>query len=141
MKIIYLVGIILLLVFIYSLYDLYDLGCYFTNTCDIEKDNVEKKVDTSTVRCPPEEVKDNRVMLNTAQLYKDNQYVQNKGFTNELIYKPPTYSDELINDSTPIMQPTIPLNEVRCKLSSDLPIANININYLLHQNSTKLRPS
>lgn len=66
--------------------------------------------------------------------------IRNKGFLNELIYKPSANTTQLseiyINDK--ILSPEIPLNDDSYTKSQDLPIGNINIQYLLNKNTSKL---
>lgn len=71
-------------------------------------------------------------------LYEDDTNVSNKGFVNELIYKPQT-NDTLPYAPVNIIDKPLQLNPPVCVLSTDLPIANINVNYFLDKNTTKLR--
>lgn len=101
------------------------------------------------VRCPPKnsqkqkadsrKVKrlvDISVPDKNISLYDDKQFINNKGFVNELMYKPEIKSS-YINDETIMIPNNIPLNE-KHKDESDLPIANINVEYLLNKSTTKL---
>ena len=140
MKIIYLVGIILFAVIAYSIYDLYHLSCLFSydTGCDIAADKKNELAVNTQIR-PVGPVGP----LNKADLYKESQCISNKGFVNELIYKHPTYSDELQQTSSTLTDsvPVLPLNPGTCQLSSDLPIANIHVKYMLGKNTTMLRNS
>jgi hypothetical protein len=143
MKTIYAIGIILFIVIAYSIYDLYHLSCLFGIDCtDEEIDNTPVVPTQSSVSKEAVlEQKPKDAKLNSAAIYQDNQYVPNKGFVNELIFKYPTYSDELKQTSNDITNnvPNSPLNPVTCKMSTDLPIANINVNYMLQKNTNLLR--
>jgi hypothetical protein len=80
------------------------------------------------VRCPPQE------ML----LYDENiGYVKNKGFLNEIIYKP-DFDYSRLEFESGIMKNNVPLNDESCVFSTDLPIGNIHVTYLLNNNTTKL---
>jgi hypothetical protein len=80
------------------------------------------------VRCPPQE------ML----LYDESiGYVRNKGFLNETIYRPEFDYSQLKFESG-IMKNNVPLNEMSCAFSTDLPLGNIHTTYLINNNSAKL---
>ena len=103
------------------------------------------------VRCPPKNLQkqnnkndskkvkrlvDISVPDKNITLYDDKQFIDNKGFVNELMYKPEIKST-YIHDETIMIPNNIPLNET-CKEEGDLPIANINVEYLLKKSTTKL---
>jgi hypothetical protein len=78
--------------------------------------------------------KDNNILL-----HKSSSHVRNKGFVNELIHKPESYTDEIEYQSSLIEEEyRTNLNDEDYKRSVDLPIANINVAYLLENNTTKL---
>ena len=120
---------------------MYHLSCLFSNDCDYNDGPNEPNATnaTSSFAKPQSETleKPQESKLNTASMYKENQYISNKGFVNELIFKHPQYSDELSNNITTNFT-DIPLNSV-CQTSADLPIANINVKYMLGKNTTMLR--
>lgn len=140
MKIIYLVGIILVAVIAYSIYDLYHLSCLFGIDCH-EDDEDAHDVKHNIVQPQEPKQQPKQATINRANLYHESQYVPNKGFLNELIFKHPVYSDELEQTSNTITNniPSVPLNSPSCELSTDLPIANINVRYMLSKNTTMLR--
>lgn len=72
-----------------------------------------------------------------SEMIYENGYVKNKGFVNETIYKPTMDSSQLEFD-TKLIENTIPLNDNSCVLSSDLPLGNIHINYLINKSTSKL---
>lgn len=99
------------------------------------------------VRCPPKHlIKKNKPIQEiriekknpseSIALYGDNDSINNKGFVNELIYRPimesPKYDTMLIEND-------MKLNDTSCKLSSDLPLGNINVNYMLQNNTSKIK--
>ena len=96
-----------------------------------EKYNIHKMLTKGTqkqeqkIRCVPSEI-----------LY-DNGYVKNKGFVDETMYKPDVDTSQL-KFETKLIKNHIPMNDDRCTLSSDLPIGNIHVNYLINKNSSKL---
>ena len=79
-------------------------------------------------------------MNSNAYLYKDGNYIHNKGFVNELMYKPNTRVDDNFIFENKLINNNMPLNSPKCEFSTDLPIANINVNYMLNRDSTKLTP-
>ena len=115
---------------------MYDYSCLF-NDCGYENDDTEHhvkkkaKIDSMPVTKP-----DNNT--SKVQIYTDNEFIENDGFINELMFKPKPNKLEFDfdNDTHPVIN--IPLNSPSSELSSDLPIANININYLLDKKTSKL---
>lgn len=89
-------------------------------------------------RCHPE-IDDYKPEKKITLFEEKTSHITNKGFVNELIYKPKTKLDnvnidiKLIDDKFK----NIPLNQT-CKTSTELPIANINIPYFLSENTSKL---
>jgi hypothetical protein len=83
--------------------------------------NIQNKV-----RCPP----DTRC-----------QYIpviKNKGYVNDMMYKPDHDMSELRFENK-LIENNEPLNDSICKTNSvDLPLSNINVNYLLKYNTSKL---
>lgn len=76
------------------------------------------------VRCPPKHY----------AIVPDAE-IRNNGYVNELMYKPVTEGSVNFQNILLETQPSLPLNGNGCKLSKDLPIGNINVEYLL-QNKT-----
>lgn len=63
-------------------------------------------------------------------IYEENMNISNKGFVNELIYRPPVgYSSNIDYGMNKITVPSIPLNDI-CD-TQNLPIANIHVNFLM----------
>jgi len=98
------------------------------------------------VRCPPKHlINKNRPVekiyieskkpSETISLYDDNVMINNKGFENELIYKPSMESPKY---ETMLIQNDEILNDMSCRLSSDLPIGNVNVHYMLKNNTSKI---
>ena len=72
------------------------------------------------------------------RLYEETKKINNKGFVNELIYKPEQTTNE-VHFVSGFTKNDVPLNMHDDEIiDTSLPIANINVNYLL-QNSTKLK--
>ncbi len=103
---------------------------------DIKNDLVRHR-EQIVIRCKPEE----RKPVKKINTYENNQYISNRSFVNELIYKPEITLNQVeqpkpiigdIDDLKSISNPT-------CEFSNDLPIANINVNYLLDKNTSKLQ--
>lgn len=137
MKIIFIIGFILFAIIAYSMYDMYHLSCLFGEDCKYDDNHIKQNqvITQNSDQIQPS------IKLNSAQLYKENQCVQNNGFVNELMFKYNTYTDDLKQTSNTITKdvPSVPLNPPNCQLSSDLPIANINVRYMLQKNTTMLR--
>lgn len=96
------------------------------------------------VRCLPKELVnkaakkiyiESKKPSETISLYEDNVMINNKGFVNELIYKPSMESPKY---ETMLIQNDKDLNDRSSQLSSDLPIGNVNVNYLLKNNTSKI---
>jgi len=133
----HILAIFIIVLFAFIIYDMYDISCYFSeNGCsapinennDVIPDknyNIHKE---DKIRCPP-------ASLN---LYKDGRYIQNKGFVNELMYRPNNETNDEFVFETTLIKNDVPLNNPKCEFSTDLPIANINVNYMLKKDSTKL---
>ena len=71
-------------------------------------------------------------------LYDDKTTINNKGFINELMYKPNMNLSEL-NFENSLIKNNISLNSNTCVQEGDLPVGNINVEYLLTKNTTLLR--
>jgi hypothetical protein len=135
MKTIYVVAVFLIVVFSFIIYDMYDMSCYFKEsgyTDETSTSNTAKV--TNTIRCLPDDLNSN------ANLYKNGNYIHNKGFVNELMYKPNTRVGDNFVFENKLIDNNMPLNSPKCEFSTDLPIANINVNYMLNRDSTKLTP-
>lgn len=74
------------------------------------------------IRCPPKH-------------YTAVPEINNKGYVNELMYKP-TENSVVFQNVLLQSEPSIPLNGNGCKVSKDLPIANINVEYLIHNKTS-----
>jgi hypothetical protein len=72
-----------------------------------------------------------------SEMIYENGYVKNKGFVNETIYKPKMDDSQLLFE-TKLIENSVPLNDNACILSSDLPLGNIHVNYLINKNTSKL---
>lgn len=89
---------------------------YFDDTQEVPVKNEIR------VRCPP---KHNTIVPE----------INNKGYVNELMYKPTENSVSFQNVLLP-SEPSIPLNDDGFNVSKDLPIGNINVEYLLHNKTS-----
>jgi hypothetical protein len=91
------------------------------------------------VRCPPKVLDARKPPLDyDIKLYEESNHIKNKGFENELIYKPEQSFDN-VHFVSGITKNDVPLNmDDDETIDSSLPIANINVCYLLN-NSTKLQ--
>lgn len=131
MKTIYVLAIFLIVVFSFIIYDMYDVSCYFKESgCIDETSKPNSPKVKNTIRCLPDSLNVN--------LYEDGNYIHNKGFVNELMYKPSTEVDNNFVFENKLLVNNMPLNSPKCEFSTDLPIANINVNYMLHRDNTKL---
>lgn len=70
-------------------------------------------------------------------IYEEKAQIQNKGFVNELMYKPNT-KFQADDQFKPLITNTVSLNDTHRAFSSDLPMANINISYLSNSVNGKL---
>lgn len=116
-------GTIVFVILIFIIYDSYDMSCIYDDCNDNSYPTQIK------VRCPPGDP-----LIKT---YEDTNKIPNKGFVNELMYK----QDSPVNDvvfENKLIQNNVPLNDNSCVLSNDLPIVNIHVSYLLHNNTSKL---
>lgn len=98
------------------------------------------------VRCPPHKAissKPTKITLannkktHNISIYEDSSVINNKGFVNELMYKPTDHSTDYEFGFNEITNPSIPLNDV-CEDTTNLPIRNINVNFLLENKEAKL---
>ena len=90
------------------------------------------------IRCMPEmRSKDTCKDIN---LYNEHDVIRHKGFINEMIYKPKQNISELQFENM-LIENTMPLNEPICQINStELPISNVNVNYLLKNQTDMLKP-
>jgi hypothetical protein len=116
-------GTIVFVILIFIIYDSYDMSCIYNNCNDISYSNTIK------VRCPPGDP-----LIKT---YEDTKKITNKGFVNELMYKQESLENNVVFENK-LIENNVPLNDNSCKLSNDLPIVNIHVSYLLHNNTSKL---
>jgi len=101
--------------------------------------------DHHVVRCPPKIYKpvSKKITLNRCPkthnitIYDDNSNINNKGFVNELMYKPSDHKTDYQFNFNEITNPSIPLNGI-CENDTNLPIRNVNINFLLKNKEAKL---
>jgi hypothetical protein len=157
MKTVYILGIVLIFVVLLVTYQSYKMSNLYDNDIDYDmpsstdssSSHSDQDIQYSKMPAQPGQLKiasqpdgsaDASAVLqekSSVTLYNDDQYVYNKGFINELIYKPDTkcglpYVTSMIDNSMPLNSPT-------CQLSSDLPIANINVNYFIDKDTVRLR--
>ncbi len=133
------IGAVIIIIFLYLIYDSYDMSCLFD--CDEKPVQSYNHVKT-TVRCPPLEIQSKHskpiVPINT---YDETSTVNNKGFVNELMYKPNTELNEYKFETNDYPDDSsvrsVPLNPT-CELSTDLPLQNVHISYLLQKNTVRL---
>jgi hypothetical protein len=166
MKSVYILGILLFAVFILLTYQSYSLNNLYNDNQVYEEDRKyapiantksntnanTKNIDYSKGPAHPGQLKalsqldgnsyqnsqcDAPIVKSSVHLYQEDEDVQNKGFVNELIFKPE--SNSALPYAPIIIEKQMPLNTQVCVLSTDLPIANINVNYFLDKNTTKLR--
>jgi hypothetical protein len=160
MKSVYILGILLIAVFILWTYQSYSLNNLYNDSQIYEEDvpiiaqKYDKNIDYSRMPAQPGQLRvssqpdgnahqtgqcDSPTIHSSVPLYQEDEDMQpsNKGFVNELIYKPPASGN--LPYAPALIENTVPLNSPLCQLSTDLPIANINVNYFLDKNTTKLR--
>jgi hypothetical protein len=121
--------------FMISSYSVYD-KCIDCNP--IHKDH-------HVVRCPPKKYKPNpkKISLNrypktdNISIYDDNSNINNKGFVNELMFRPSDHEADYQLYFNEITTPSMPLNEI-CENTTNLPIGNVNIHFLLKNKEAKL---
>lgn len=97
------------------------------------------------VRCPRKVISSKPTKITLANnkkthnisIYHDNSIINNKGFVNELMYKPPDRSTDYEFGFNEITSPSIPLNDI-CEDTTNLPIGNINVKFLLENKEAKL---
>lgn len=92
------------------------------------------------VRCPPKRpsevlLKENVPPSQNISIYEDDTKIANKGFVNELIYKPANNKSYVDYGKNQITTPSIPLNDV-CE-TQNLPIGNIHVSFLLDKSNNK----
>ena len=94
--------------------------------------------DRNRIRCLPE-TEMQKARCHDIGLYNDNQVVKQKGFLNELMYKPQynmselQFENKLINNKMSMSN-----SECEDNPTENLPIANVNVHYLLQYNTAKL---
>jgi len=110
------------IIYIYYSYDIYKL----------EEDEYLQDRRNDRIRCPPKIFKqeqktnddDNKYKIN---LFTENETIKNKGFINELMYKP-SY-DSTLPHTNELYVPNIPLNDYH--ENENMQFANVHLNYLL----------
>ena len=127
-----LISIILIITFIIS----------FNQTDNLVSLKTNKILNTNTNILPIsiKETKQSPQIQKHKDIYlyeEDINYINNKGFINEIIYKPSLNNNSLIFEDNKII-PDIDLNDNSYAESQDLPIGNINVQYLLKNNTSKL---
>jgi hypothetical protein len=153
MKSVYLLGIMLILVFVLGTYQSFSMSNLYDTEYDYDnaKQETNNPVKYSNLPAEPGQLRvhsqpDGRADAtadacpenkSSVQLYDEDQYVYNKGFVNELMYKPET--NGTVPYAPAMIQNNMPLNPGVCTFSTDLPIANINVNYFLDKNTTRLK--
>lgn len=132
-----LLGIIVVMAIIFYIFSSYSL--YNTTVNDLQHERHKDRV-----RCPPKmpintnkhpKPKSSKIVLNDQKpslkisMYEDDMNINNKGFLNELIYRPPVGKTLVDYGENQITVPSIPLNDV-CD-TQNLPIGNIHISFLM----------
>lgn len=117
------IGIFFIFIVLSILYTEYDRKSYSEEPQHSNSIKVRCPPNSIKIRCPPNDI---GTILN-----EKNSQIKNKGYINELIYKPNTqYQVEFNNYLLDGQEPAMPLNENYDKMSKDLPIGNINVEYL-----------
>ncbi len=81
----------------------------------------------------------NKDKKNDIDLYQDNEHLDNRGFINEIIYKPATELKYIDYEKYHISDDINDIKDIDDhEKSKDLPLGNINVNYLLKYNTSKL---
>jgi hypothetical protein len=132
-----LIGAIVIIIFLYLIYESYDMSCIF----DCEEPSHEPVLNSKIykARCPPpQETQVHAKPIVPINTYDEKTNVKNKGFVNELMYRPNTemYEYNFETNDYPNDR-NVPLNPT-CDLSTDLPLPNVHISYLLQKNSARL---
>ena len=125
----------LIVVFAITFYIMSSYSLY--NSCSENDRPVRHEKDR--VRCPPKmpntQNRPTKIVLSenkqsqNISVYEDNTKINNKGFVNELIYRPPNNQSYVDYGKNNITTPSIPLNDV-CD-TKNLPIGNIHVSFLL----------
>lgn len=80
------------------------------------------------IRCPPKKILENIVQTSD---------ITNTGYVNEIMYKPEVSTSFQFQNNLLEGVPSIPLNGGACdKMSKNLPIGDINVEYLIKNNSS-----
>lgn len=119
---------------------------YITSSYSLQSSMIQNDVNQRTndrVRCPPQisnkntnKNKPSKIVLDNQKpsynisFYEDEMRIKNKGFVNELMYRPAAAkNDNNRGDGGGLTVPSIPLNDV-CD-TQNVPIANIHVSYLI----------
>jgi len=133
----------IVIIMIFSLFFLYNKELeqkhlYKSNKYDKSSNGDILSTRHNRVRCVPEMQKPKK-KCQDMQLYEDNNNIKQKGFVNEMIYKPEQDISELKFENK-LIENNMPLNVPECQeTSTDLPIANINVHFLMNHQSSRLQ--
>ncbi len=84
-------------------------------------------------------VKNNKKDNNNINLYQDEEHINNRGFINEVIYKPVSELKYINYEKYNISNDIRDIKDINeHEKSKDLPLGNINVHYLLKHNTSKL---
>lgn len=135
-----LLGIIVVMAIIFYIFSSYSL--YNTTVNDLQHERHKDRV-----RCPPKmhmntkKFKNSKIVLNDEKpshnisMYHDDMNIKNKGFVNELMYRPVDNKSSVDYGNNQITVPSIPLNDV-CD-NQNLPIGNIHVSFLMDKSNNK----
>lgn len=135
-----LLGIIVVMAIIFYIFSSYSL--YNTTVNDLEHERHKDRV-----RCPPKmpkntkKTKNSKIVLSDEKpshnisMYQDDMNIKNKGFVNELMYRPVGNKSYVDYGNNKITVPSIPLNDV-CD-TQNLPIGNIHVSFLMDKSNNK----
>lgn len=135
-----LLGIIVVMAIIFYIFSSYSL--YNTTVNDLQHERHKDRV-----RCPPKmhmntkKFKNSKIVLNDEKpshnisMYQDDMNIKNKGFVNELMYRPVDNKSSVDYGNNQITVPSIPLNDV-CD-NQNLPIGNIHVSFLMDKSNNK----
>ena len=135
-----LLGIIVVMAIIFYIFSSYSL--YNTTVNDLQHERHKDRV-----RCPPKmhmntkKTKNSKIVLSNEKpshnisMYQDDMNIKNKGFVNELMYRPVGNKSSVDYGNNQITIPSIPLNDV-CD-TQNLPIGNIHVSFLMDKSNNK----
>jgi len=135
-----LLGIIVVMAIIFYIFSSYSL--YNTTVNDLQHERHKDRV-----RCPPKmhmntkKFQNSKIVLNDEKpshnisMYHDDMNIKNKGFVNELMYRPVDNKSSVDYGNNQITVPSIPLNDV-CD-NQNLPIGNIHVSFLMDKSNNK----